>query len=243
MKKTTLSILALLMATVLLLGGCASHGKTLLEAGENEISVNVLQLYLSRMKYSLQLAGEDIGKDEYWSTYISTENVTRAEHYTDRVFQGLRQIAAALILYDELGLKLSSEDMDAIDDLLDEMIEEVGEGSKSQFNSVLAAYGVNLTVLRDAYIIEAKVAQLKLHLYGENASLVAAVAKEDFYDGLYYRGKQLLIGNSYHDHEKDEHGLTVYYKTDAEGNLTTEIAYDTVNGTPVQEDEIGRAHV
>lgn len=236
MKKKILSVIALLLAAVLLLGSCASHGKTLLEAGDNEISVNVFQLYLSRMKYSLQLAGEDISKDEYWSTYINTDNVTQAQYYTDQVFQGLRQIAAALILYDELGLKLSGEDEDKVDDLLEQMIEEVGDGSKSRFNSVLAAYGANLTVLRDAYIIEAKMAQLKAHLYGESGSLIASTAKEEFYDGLYYRGKQMLIGNTYHDHEKDAHGLTVYYKTDAEGNLTNEIAYDTVNGTPMQEE-------
>lgn len=234
MKKKILSVIALLLA-MLLLGGCASHGKTLLEAGDNEISVNVFQLYLSRMKYSLQLAGDDIGKDEYWNTYINTDNVTQAQYYTDQVFQGLRQIAAALLLYDELGLKLSDEDEKKVDDLLDQMIEEVGDGSKSKFNSVLAAYGVNATVLRDAYIIEAKLAQLKTHLYGEGGSLIASTAKEEFYDGLYYRGKQMLISNQYHDHEKDADGLTVYYKTDAEGNLTAEIAYDTVNGTPTQE--------
>ena len=235
MKKRLLSCLACLLAAVLLLSGCASHGKTLMTAGDNEISVNVFQLYLSRMKYSLKLAGDDIGSDKYWSTYINTDNVTQAQFYTDQVFQGLKQIAAALILYDEEGLTLSKEDEDKIDKLLDEMIEEIGEGSKSKFNSVLAAYGVNLTVLRDAYIIEAKLAQLKTHLYGKEGELIASVAKEEFYDGLYYRGKQMLISNQYHDHEKDADGRTVYYKTDAEGNLTAEIAYDTVNGTPCEE--------
>ena len=233
MKKKLISVLALLLVAVFLLSGSAAHGKTLMEAGKEEISVNIFQLYLSRMKWSLSAAGDDINSDAYWATFINTDNVTQAQYYTNQVFEGLRQIAAALILYEELGLQLSDAEEDAIDAYIDELIEEVGGGSKSQLNSVLSAYGANVTVLKDAYIIEAKMAQLKQHIYGENGALIAATAKEELYRSMYYRGKQMLIANYYYDHAKDADGLSVVYKTDAKGNFLLDaagnliIAYDT----------------
>jgi len=53
MKKKLLAALAALLCCVMLLTACASHGKTLIKAGGEKISVNVFQLYLSRMKGSL----------------------------------------------------------------------------------------------------------------------------------------------------------------------------------------------
>lgn len=222
MKKKCLTLLAWLLAAVLLLSSCAAHGKTLMEAGNNKISVNVFQLYLSRMRYSLKLAGDSVDGTDYWDVFLNIDNLTQGEYYTNQVFEGLKQIAAALILYDEMGLKLPDETEDKIDELIDQMIEEVGGGSKSQFNSVLSAYGANVTTLRDSYIIEAKIEQLKNEIYGENCEKIAATAKEQFYQASYYRGKQFCLFNQYHSHDKDDYGQTVYYEKNDDGSLKTD---------------------
>ncbi len=228
MKKSILSILTLLLALVLLLCSCSNHGKTLLEAGKNEVSVNVYKLYLSRMRGSLSDAGNSVNSDKYWNTYLSTDGLTVKDFYSEQVFEGLRQITAALYLYDELGLELSKETKNSIEEWIDTLIEEVGEGSKSQFNSILSAYGANVTVLKDAAIIEAKIEQLKVYLYGEDGSMIGSTAKEEFYQDSYYRGYQMLLANYYYDHEKKD-GYSVYY---GEGG---KIAYDTVNGVATEE--------
>ena len=226
MKKILLVLLALLLALMPVLSGCASHGKTLITARDEEISVNVFQLYLSRMKGSLSAAGYRVSSADFWKTYMDADNTTYAEHYTGQVLEGLKQIAAALILYDELGLKLDKAVEKSIDEWIDALIDEVGGGSKSGLNSVLSAYGANITVLRDAAIIEAKVDQLKTHLYGEGGSLLSATAKEDFYKSAYYAGTQMLLANTYHRHDRDDEGQTVYYKKDGNGNIDTgHIAY------------------
>ena len=49
MKKKLIAVLAACLAFLLLFSGCASHGKTLIKAQSEKISVNVFQLYLSRM--------------------------------------------------------------------------------------------------------------------------------------------------------------------------------------------------
>lgn len=239
MKKVTLVLLALVLLFSVVLSGCSKHGATLITAGENEISLNVYQLYLSRMKWTLYMAGENVNSDGYWSQYISLNGKTYKEHYSTQVLEGLKQIAAALYLYDELGLTLSKEDEQKIDELIDTFVKEVGEGSEAKLNSALAVYGANITVLRDAYVIEAKLEQLKTHLYGKDGAQLTAVVKEEYYQQSYLRGYQLSVANYYYDHEKDKNGNAVYYLTNtaADGTvtLTEKIAYDTTRGVATTE--------
>ena len=234
MKKTILSAVLLLLVCCILFSGCSNHGQTMIEAGGNEISVNVFQLYLSRMRGTLASAGENVGSADYWKQYVNLDGQTYSEFYTQKVLAGLKQIAAALYLYDELGLSLDSAAEDAIDEWINALIEQVGEGSETKFNAILASYGANTTVLRDACLIEAKLDTLKTHLYGKDGSLLAATAKEEFYQQSYYRGYQMLVANYYFDHEVDEEKNTVYYQTqkasDGTVSLTDKIAYDTKNG-------------
>ncbi|MBO7342016.1 MAG: hypothetical protein J6U87_04965 [Clostridia bacterium] len=240
MKRRILSALALLLVLCMLFVGCANHGKTMIEAGDHEISVNVFQLYLSRMKGTLAQAGENVGSAEYWKQYVNLDGQTYSEFYTQKVLEGLKQIGAALYLFDELGLSVSSEAEDAIDAWIEALIEQVGEGSETKLNSILSTYGANVTVLRDACLIEAKLDALKTARYGQNGSLISATAKEEFYQQSYYRGYQMQLANFYFDREVDADGNTVYYQTqkasDGTVSLTDQIAYDTKNGVASEED-------
>ena len=127
MKKTLISMTALLLALLLALGGCAAHGKTLIKTGKEEISVNVFQLYLSRMKGTLAAAGEDVNDAEYWASYTSIDGQTMSDYYTKQVLDGLKQIAAALYMYNELGLKLSNFFNECLDPFIDRILILVGE--------------------------------------------------------------------------------------------------------------------
>ena len=243
MKKIAIAFLALLLALTFMLSGCASHGKTLITAGKNEISVNVYQLYLSRMKWSLYASGENVNNAQYWKQILSLNGKSYNEHYSAQVLEGMKQIAAALYLYDELGLSLSKEDEDAIDELIDAFIEDrdMGDGSKTKLNSILSAYGANVTVLRDSYIIEAKLAQLKAHLYGKDGANLTSPVFEEYYRQSYIRGFQLSVANYYYDHDKDADGNSVYYQTktadDGTVTLTAKISYDTEKGVATEGKE------
>ena len=225
LRKTRAIALLLALVLVLLpvLGGCGAHGKTLMKAGGETFSVNLFSLYLARMKASLGQAGFDIDSAAFWNSYVNTDNVTAAEYYTDQVFEGLKQVAAAMALYEESKLSLDQSVLQQIDDDIDLLIEEIGGGSKAKLNEILAAYGANVTVLRDAYILEAKYEQLKEYLYGKNGNLIAATAKEEYYLAHYYRGYQMQLADYYYVVDQDDDGQTVYY-TD---NSYAHIAYDT----------------
>lgn len=210
MKKRLCALLAALLA-LLLLSSCASHGKTLIEAEGEEISVHVYQLYLSRMKGALAEAGNAVTTDAYWNTYISTDHTTTADYYNRQVLDGLKHIAAAMILYEEYGLSLPDGTKAEIDAWIDGLIESDGGGSRTTLDSILSGYGANTTTLRDAAILEAKLAQLKEYLYGSGGSLIADTALEQYYKATYYRGYQLQLANYYYDHEKDPDGFAVRY--------------------------------
>lgn len=248
MKKKLLAVVALLLVAVLLLSGCSSHGKTMIKAGNEKISVNLFQLYLSRMKGELASAGYSVNSADFWNKVIDTDGTTQNEYFTNRVFEGLKQIAAALMLYEAEGLSLDQSVEDDIDAWIEELIDSVGNGSKKEFNSILSAYGANVTVLRDSAIIDAKIAQLKTHLYGEGGRLIGDTAMEQFYKDTYYRGKQMLLANYYYDHDKDADGRTVYYKADGDGNLVKDpqgrlqVAYDTAAPDAVQEGDVWRTY-
>ena len=237
MKRTIVKLLALALALVLALGvlaGCANHGKTMIKVRNNEISVNLYQLYLSRMKGELALSGENVTADSFWATIVSMDGTTMEEYYNAQVLEGMRQIAAALYLYDELGLSLDRDTKKSIDEWIDVLVEELADGSKAQMNALLAAYGANLTVLRDAAILEAKIEQLKSHLYGEGGSLIAATALEEFYQDTYYRGYQMMISSTYYKHDRDADNRSIYYQKDG-----VKIAYDTENGV-LSEGEVDK---
>ena len=239
MKKKLISLLALMLALLLLLPACSTRGETLIEAGKEEISIGVFALYLARMKYSLSLV-DNINAKGYWEKIATLDGVTQAEHYTDQVFEGLKYVAAGLILYEKMGLELDREVERAIDDEIDELIELVGDGSKAEFNSILSEYMVNITMLREAWILAAKIDQLKTELYGEGGSKILDNVKEDFYQLSYRRAKVLHIANYYHKHDKDDDGRSVYYLLDKNGNIDlTKIAYDTAKEKTGELDKHG----
>ena len=227
MKKKLSAALALLLALLLLLGGCAKHGKTLMKAGKETVSVNVFMLYLSRMKGSLAQSGADVTSDAYWNTYISYDHTTTADYYTAQVLEGLKHIAAAMILYHEVyELSLPKTVEQDIDEWIEELIEQDGEGSKATLNEILSAYGANITVLRDAAILEAKLSQLKEHLYGTGGSLISDTVMESYYKDTYIRGFQMQLANYYYEHDKDADGIAIRY---------TDTAYSKVAYFPQSE--------
>ena len=225
--KTLCALVCVCLALVLLLSGCANHGKTLITAGKEKISVNVFMLYLSRAKGNLALAGEDVTNPEYWKGYVDFPKVTVADYRTAEVLEGLKHIAAAMILYHEVyKLELPDEVVESIDAWIDDLVEKDGGGSKAALNEILAAYGANITVLRDACILEAKMDHLKEALYGVNGALLQDTLLEKYYQDTYLRGYQMWLANYYFEHDKDKDGVAVRY---------TDEKYDRIAYLPQSE--------
>lgn len=227
MKRITKAVAALLLAVLMLipsLAGCSAKGKTLMKLGDQTISVNMYQLYLSRMKGMLcssYVFGEAATKPSFWDTVMTVDGVTRNEYYTKSVLDNAKTYLAALYEFDQRGLKLSKKTLDDIDKRLDELIEYDANGSKTTFNSMLSEYGVNYDILREAYIIEEKIAYLKDDIYGANGELISKDVIDLYYEENYARFKQVFFYTCDYVYLTDDNGDDIYF--DKNGD----VAYDT----------------
>lgn len=194
-------ILSFLLACIMLVGILAActpaTGEPLLTLEDQSISVNTFYLYLSRMKGYLTLAtsmggyGEQANQDTFWDTLMDASGKTYDEYYTEQLLDNVKTYLAAMSLFEERGLKLPDETMSAIDEELQEILDNKFGGSKDEMNAELANYGANYEVLREAHIIEAKIALLREDLFGTDGSKISADYKNGYYKTHYRRFKQL----------------------------------------------------
>lgn len=228
MKKFAPKAIAFALCLVLMLSalfGCASSGKTFMKIEDTEMSVNIYMLFLSRMKGRLASAnyfGTSALRNDFWDTYMSASGETYNDYYSSEVLEDTKEYLAALHMFDKLGLELPKSYIEEIDAELDTLIEQDANGSKNEFNSILADYGVNYKMLREAYIIEAKLAYLNDYLFATDGSKISPVLMEDYYQANYVRFKHVFIYTYSLVYETDENGDDIYF--DATNN--NKIAYD-----------------
>ena len=231
MKSKIKRILITLLAAVLLvtsLTACSSKGKKLMSVDGNKITENMVLLLMSRMKGTLSASGygTKVETNSFWDTVMdATTGKTYDEHYTQLVVDSAKTYLAAMALFDELDLKLPDSYIDEIDSEMDRLVDDLGEGSKTYLNTKLADYGANYDVLRETYIMEAKIAYLRDHLFGEDGSLIADDTYEKYYQDNYVKFKHIFFYMSKPVYDTDKNGDTIYYK-----DLTADplrIAYKT----------------
>ena len=239
MKVLLKRILVFTLACVMVLTcavGCSSRGKTMIELEDSEISVNLFMLLLSRMKGNLASAyafGTKALSDSFWDTVIdASTGETYNDYYTGVVLDNAKTYIAALYLFDELELELPDSYIDEIDEELKTLIDSDADGSKSAFNSLLAAYGANYTVLRDAYIMEAKISYLNDYLFGTDGSKIADNLVEDYYQDTYVRFRHIFFFTTKPVYDADTNGDTIYYTSDGK------IAYSTSGANKKEVDGV-----
>lgn len=231
MKRSIKRIMAATMALLMLcacLTGCASKtGKAMLELDGTKLSENIFSLYLSRMKGSLcssYLYGSEAKENAFWDKYMDATGKTYNEYYTQKVLQSAKSTLAALYLFEEKKLELPESYLEDIDAQLAELMEQDANGSKTEFDLLLGEYGASYDVLREAYVIEAKVKYLTDTLLGANGEMLGEELVDAYYQENYVRFKQIFL-YTYTVYQTDANGDEVYYLSDGR------IAYDT-SATP-----------
>ncbi len=237
-----LRVPALLLAVTLLAGllcftACSSKGETLLELEGHTISVNEYRFLLSRVKGSLAYSCYSVDSDSFWEMIVDKDGTTYDEYFRQAALTDARRYLAALVLFEEQGLKLPDSVLDGIEEDIEESIRDAG--GKSALNSELAAYGINIDMLRDIYIMEAKYSYLQADLYGQDGDKIAAEVRHDYLEEYAVCFRQVLIRSYDYVYEKDSNGDTVYYLPKENNAKVNNIAYDTIKGS-VRLDEYGK---
>ena len=233
LKRALCVVIAIALLACSLVG-CASMGKPLLMLDDCSISVNLFELYLTRAKGLLCATeyGEAAKSEEFWETWVDLyDKKTYNTLYTEKVLEDAKGYLASIAVFDELGLELPQSYIDEIDAELNEMLINEANGSKAAFNAILAHYGANYDILREAYIIEAKIEYLREELFGKNGSKVGANLIDDYYKENYARFKQVFLSTYEEVYDEDENGDRIYYRKD-----TSRISYDTTKTAKTKED-------
>lgn len=229
LKKTKTRVLSLCLCLLMLLScfsACGTSGKTMMSIGKQELSINMYQLMLSRYRGTMEYSYPEAAKSEFWDIVIDSTGTTYNDYFTASIYDNAKTYVAAMYIFEEVEkLELPEGTLNVIDEEMKAMVTELADGSKTAFNAQLSQYGVNYQMLRDAYIMEAKVAYLQDHLYGTDGSLLSEAVREEFYQKNYTRFKHVFLFTYSAVYEKDANGDDIYY------NDNDTIAYDKVNGT------------
>ncbi len=215
------------------LSACGQKGKVLMSINDKSVTLSTYTLLLSRMKGTLSYYGYEVESEDFWNTIISLDGLTYDDYFSTTILEELSEYLIADYLFSLEGLKLSQERESEVDAIMSALVKSAG--SKTALNKSLKEFGVNIDMLREVYIIEAKIEQLKEHFYGKNGEKIDRATKEAYFEQNYVAFGQIFIPSYYYVTELDEFGDTVYYTDDKQ----TAIAYDTVNGETVT-DEFGK---
>ncbi len=237
MKKKCLrrfvALAAALLLTLSCFAGCGGTGKKLMTLKDNSLSVNLYELMLSirkgEMAYAIVSAYGNADSPTFWGTVIDQTSLTYDDYYTAAVLEKAKNYLCALALFDEMGLELPDATVKAVDEEIQKLIEEDGEGSKSKLNSLLADYGANIDILREYKLLTRKISTLAYSLYGQNGSKIGTAVKDRYFEENYVAFKQILLSNFRYLYKTDANGDEIYYREDGS------VAYDTVNGTAKPE--------
>ena len=216
MKKRIAALLAALIL-VFTLASCAREVPAV-TVGRTVVTAPMYHYFASSYKAIFSYTYSDYAdKDTFWEKELS-DGTTVREHLDALVLQNVKRTAAAAETCDALGLRLPDKTLDAIDQKLDELENAYADGSRNAFNSLLAAYGVNRSILREIYVMEAKVELLEDALFAAGGELALTdEARERYYEENYARVSLILIGDTYR-YETDEDG---HFVTDTTGEYIT----------------------
>ena len=229
LRRILTAVLCLaLLAGALGLTACSDKSPALLELDGNTITANQYQFLLSRVKGSLYYAGYNVESADFWNMIINDQNHTYDDYFRNAVLEDGRRYLAALSIFEERGLVLPQSYLDRIDTELESYLNDAG--SKSALNTQLATYGINVDMLREIYMIEAKYEYLQEVIYGKDGSLLAAEARMSYLNEHAVAFKQVLIRAFDYVYETDLNGDEVYYLPNENNDKVNNIAYDKENG-------------
>lgn len=215
MKKTIKSLFLIILSTLLCIssGGCSSGTSedAVVIYGDFYTEEALYSYWLSTYKYYFLTSYNDgVDSDEFWDAEAD-DGRTNEEYVLDYVLDEVKNRTIALALFDEYGLKLSDSQTKAIDADIDEKLEYIG--SRQEMNAELSRLNMNIDMLREVYIINAKYDKLINYLYGDEGveRVTDKELAKEFEDN--YHALKLITIYSDFTPKKDEEGNYVFDET------------------------------
>ena len=213
-------IFAALLALGLLFTACGgAPGNPVLSLGSTTVSDNVYHYWASTYKGEYLYRYEDVKNTaEYWESEL-VDGISAAEYFDAVILQSVKYNLVCMKLFDEYGLTITAAQKQSIRDRINDYVTEYADGNKNLLNLALGEYGVNMQMLEQIYIDEAKTTKVYDAVYGKNGRTpLDDEALEKFYKENYVHFQMIFINNMY-QYVADENGNPVldengYYATE-----------------------------
>ena len=175
-----------------------------LKYNDTTISANEYLYWLSSYKtvfLSYYLNGND--SPELWDSEVD-EGLTIENFLSGIALGNIKNNIICIDLFDEMGLKLSKDEINDADDYVNELIKKAG--GVDALNNSLSAYGVNSKLLKEIYKNDRKIKLVQDKLFEEGGELAITDSDRDnFFNENYIRVKHIYI-NNVKDLARDEEG-------------------------------------
>lgn len=216
-------MLVIIMLTVTLIS-CSASSPVIMSYNNSKITANMYSYWLSTYKSDfLYYYNNSLNDDSFWNKEVSA-GVTTEQYAMNLINQNIKYILIGMQLFQDYGLKISSETSASINEDINEKIDFYG--SRANLNTALSAFGINIDILKDIYIAEEKLYAVYDYLYGENGTEKVTDEMLDlYYKENYSRIKYIII----YTKEKNMYDENVDIKYDSEGLIMTE---------PLSEEEL-----
>ena len=213
--KTIKKLICLLLTAVFLLSAASckkSEEVAVMTLGDSVITENMYSYWISSYKANFLTSYSDVSDtEEFWNSAL-TDGLTAEQFLSQLVLEYVQMDLVSMYLFDEFGLKITSEDKKAAESIVADMLEYAG-GNKTVFNQALSAYGVNYKMLCDIYLQEFKSTYVYDYVFENNVLIVDDDVKQEYLEENYARVRHIFINNAY-DTEKSAY--------DADGNFVME---------------------
>ncbi len=218
--KSAAALLGLLLLFSCCLQGCGKDSSApVLTLGDVSISENVYHYWASTYKGDFLYRYEDVeNTEDFWNGKL-IDGMSAAEYFDAVILENVQYTLVCMQLFDEYGLVISGSEKESIQDLISDYLKEYAQGNRNLLNQALGEYGVNMDLLENIYIDDAKTSKVYEYLYGENGQTPIGDAQlEKYYQENYVHLQMIFINNKY-QYKTDSNGK---YITDEKGQAVTE---------------------
>lgn len=216
-EKLTAVLLALL--AILSLGACSrDKSPAVMTLDGATVTKNMFTYWTCSYKGMFMSTYSDMNDtDEFWNSTLQS-GLTAEEFLGELVVSYVKNDLAAIYLFDRFGMKISNEDRQKAEEIVSDLCESWADGSKNNFNRLIAQYGVNYDTLIDMYLADYKMTYVYNYVFENGVIAVGDEEKQTYLEDNYAHIRHIYINDAY-DPDKsyyDSDGNYVMEKLDSE---------------------------